>query len=359
MQNDLKKVVAYSTCSQLGYMVFACGLSSYSTSVFHLFNHAFFKALLFLGAGSIIHALLDEQDMRKMGGLAKVLPLTYISVLVGSLALMGVAPLAGFYSKDYVLESAYGMFEVHGAFAYWLGVLSVLFTAYYSIRLLLLVFVTGYRGSKYAAGLLKESSLGILVPLVVLSVISLLVGYLFRDMFIGLGTPFWGGSISEVRIHAIGVQSEFSLGMMKMIPLVFTVAGGTISFLLYSSSWGRRGLVPSTRVGYLVWVLLSNKWFFDTLYNEWICKNVLFLGYRVTYKMLDQGFLEFLGSVGLLHLVRRVSTTIGSVQSGYLYHMSLSIVVGFFVLCLLDIVPHGITWYILAVQIPFGVLLLL
>ena len=359
VQNDLKKVIAYSTCSQLGYMVFACGLSNYSASVFHLFNHAFFKALLFLGAGSIIHALLDEQDMRKMGGLAKVLPLTYMSILVGSLALMGVAPLAGFYSKDYVLESAYGVFEIHGTFAYWLGVLSVSFTAYYSVRLLFLVFVTEYRGSRSVVHSVGESSSGILVPMVLLSVTSLFVGYLFRDMFIGMGTPFWGGSLAEVSFHPIAVQSEFSLGLLKVVPLVFTFIGGLTSFLLYDSFWKKWSTIPRTRVGYLIQVVLSKKWLFDVLYNEWVCRYILFLGYRMTYKMLDQGFLEFLGPVGLTRMVRRIGLSVVSTQSGYLYHMSFFIVVGFSMLYLVCVIPYSMAWYILIVQVPFAVLFLL
>ncbi len=140
VQNDLKRVIAYSTCSQLGYMVFACGLSQYAVGVFHLMNHAFFKALLFLSAGSVIHALADEQDMRKMGGVVKLLPFTYAMMFIGSLALIGFPFLTGFYSKDVILEVAYAKYTVGGNFAYWLGVLSALFTSYYSFRLLFLTF---------------------------------------------------------------------------------------------------------------------------------------------------------------------------------------------------------------------------
>ena len=141
LQNDLKRVIAYSTCSQLGYMVFACGLSGYSIGVFHLANHAFFKALLFLSAGSVIHAMGDEQDMRKMGGLVRVLPYTYAMFFIGSLALMGFPFLTGFYSKDVILEIAYAHYTLHGHFAHWLGTLAAFFTAFYSMRLLYLTFL--------------------------------------------------------------------------------------------------------------------------------------------------------------------------------------------------------------------------
>src|SRR3989338_2795459 len=139
-QNDLKKVIAYSTCSQLGYMIFACGLSNYNLSMFHLINHAYFKALLFLAAGSVIHALADEQDMRKMGGLVKLLPYTYIMMLIGSLSLMGFPFLTGFYSKDVILELTYSKYTFSGNFAYCLGLISAFFTSFYSFRLLYLTF---------------------------------------------------------------------------------------------------------------------------------------------------------------------------------------------------------------------------
>lgn len=359
VQNDLKKVVAYSTCSQLGYMVFACGLSNYGASAFHLFNHAFFKALLFLGAGSIIHALLDEQDMRRMGGLAKALPLTYISMLIGSTALMGVAPLAGFYSKDYILENAYGIFEIHGTFSYWLGVVSVFFTAYYSMRLVLLVFITDYRGSRTGISSLSEGSVSLLLPLVALSVMSLLVGYLFRDMFVGLGTSFWNGALSELKFHSIVLQSEFSLGLVKVVPIVFTLAGGSLFLVLYQLLRKGWSCIPRTYFGYVLYLFLSRKWFFDTLYSEWVSRRILFLGYEVTYKLLDQGFLELLGSLGSSRLIREVSSKVSDLQSGYLYHMSFLVVLGFSVISFVCLLPSYLGEYLVLLWIPFGLIVLL
>jgi len=157
LQNDLKRVIAYSTCSQLGYMVFAAGLSTYSVSMFHLSNHAFFKALLFLGAGSIIHAMSDEQDMRKMGGLVKILPFTYAIMVTGSLALMGFPFLTGFYSKDVILEIAFGSFIFEGRMVHTLGYLAAFFTAYYSTRLIALTFLSVPNGSKHSFEHASES----------------------------------------------------------------------------------------------------------------------------------------------------------------------------------------------------------
>ena len=190
LQNDLKRVIAYSTCSQLGYMIFAAGLSCYSVSIFHLSNHAFFKALLFLGAGSVIHALSDEQDMRKMGGLVKILPFTYTAMLVGSMALMGFPFLTGFYSKDVILEVAYGSFTVEGRFVHTLGILAAFFTAYYSTRLLSLTFLRSVNGSRVAYENAHESPFAMMFPLFILSFGSLFIGYLSRDMMIGLGSDF-------------------------------------------------------------------------------------------------------------------------------------------------------------------------
>lgn len=191
-QNDLKRVIAYSTCSQLGYMIFACGLSSYSVTMFHLTNHAFFKALLFLSAGSIIHAMHDEQDMRKMGALNRVLPFTYTMILIGSFALIGFPLLTGYYSKDFILELACSKIHFTGNIAYWLGTLSVSFTTFYSYRLVFLTFLNSSRRSAGHARLYDaaEPNIFMALPLVLLSTASIFIGYLGKDMIIGLGSAF-------------------------------------------------------------------------------------------------------------------------------------------------------------------------
>lgn len=194
-QNDLKRVIAYSTCSQLGYMIFSCGISCYNVSMFHLTNHAFFKALLFLSAGSVIHAVSDEQDMRRMGSLLKFLPLTYSLMLVGSLALAGFPFLAGFYSKDFILEltqmSLYPNLNLnYGAFSCWLGSMSVFFTSFYSFRLIYLTFMNSTNSNRVIVNTIHESSFLMSLPLIILGIGSIFVGYLTRDFFIGLGTNF-------------------------------------------------------------------------------------------------------------------------------------------------------------------------
>merc|ERR1711957_1065489 len=190
VQNDLKKVIAYSTCSQLGFMMFACGLSHYYVGVFHLVNHAFFKALLFLGAGSIIHAVADEQDMRKMGGLKKLVPFTYSMMVIGSLALIGFPFLAGFYSKDVILEVAYGKYTLEGHFSYILGSLGAFLTAFYSTRLVYLTFLSRPNGYKPVICSAYDSSYQISASLFILAIPSVLIGFYAKDMIIGFGSDF-------------------------------------------------------------------------------------------------------------------------------------------------------------------------
>ena len=190
VQNDLKKVIAYSTCSQLGYMVFICGLSQYHLSLFHLANHAFFKALLFLSAGAVIHGIANEQDLRKQGGLLQIMPFTYIMFLIGSLALMGLPFLTGFYSKDIILENAISTFSLSGQFAYNLGIITAMLTAYYSFRLLYLAFYSKTRSNRTYVIKMHELPVIMAICLALLAKGSIFGGYFFREVFIGFGTPF-------------------------------------------------------------------------------------------------------------------------------------------------------------------------
>ena len=197
-QNDIKKVIAYSTCSQLGYMVLSCGLNNYSGSLFHLMNHGFFKALLFLSAGAIIHSMLDQQDMRRMGMLLKFLPVSYIMILIGSLSIMGIPFLTGFYSKDFILEYTYNSKTYINYFLYWLSILTAFLTSFYSIKLLYLTFYNIHNSyyfiiynKKKKIIEIKESGIFILISLIILFFGSIFIGYIFKDIFIGMGTDVW------------------------------------------------------------------------------------------------------------------------------------------------------------------------
>ena len=299
LQNDLKRVIAYSTCSQLGYRVFAAGLSGYTVSRFHLSNHAFFKALLFLGAGSVIHARADEQDRRKRGGLIKILPLTYIAILVGSLALRGFPFLTGFYSKDVILELAFGSFKVEGRFVHFLGSFAAFFTAYYSTRLLALTFLRPANGFRIAYENAHESPFKRAFPLILLSFFSLFIGYFSRDRIIGLGTDFWGNSIYIFPTKQYLLESEWLDSTIKLVPLCFSFGGAFIAFFQYTKTFDQLFFFKISTWGRSVYTFLNRKWFFDKVYNEWIASSLLRRSYVHTYQNRDRGFLEFFGPQGI------------------------------------------------------------
>ena len=328
LQNDLKRVIAYSTCSQLGYMVFACGLSNYSVGVFHLSNHAFFKALLFLGAGSIIHAVADEQDMRKMGGLKNLVPFTYSMMVIGSLALIGFPFLTGFYSKDVILEVAYGKYTTEGHFSYVLGTVGAFLTAFYSTRLLYLTFLSTPNGYKSVITFASDSSYQICVSLAILSIPSVLIGFYTKDMFIGLGTDFWGNSIFVLPKNMNMIDAEFIDHMFKILPVVLSLLGATTSFLLYTFSSKLLFQFKISFIGKKLYNFLNKKWFFDKVYNEYIGQFFFKFGYNISYKIIDRGIFEIFGPMGLSKSILNKSTLISNLQTGYLYHITLIMLIG-------------------------------
>jgi NADH-ubiquinone oxidoreductase chain 5 len=230
-QNDLKRVIAYSTCSQLGYMIFISGLSHYSVSLQHLANHAVFKALLFLSAGCIIHGLSDEQDMRKMGGISNLFPVSYTMILIGSLALVGFPFLTGFYSKDCILEIAIAKQTAVGNFCHFLGCSAAFCTAFYSFRLAFLTFANPTNAYKVYIQGAHEAPITMLIPLFILSLGAIFYGYLTRDLMIGLGSLFYNNVYSHYYNFCI-IDSEFLSALIKNIPFIFTCLGILLSFLL-------------------------------------------------------------------------------------------------------------------------------
>jgi NADH-ubiquinone oxidoreductase chain 5 len=316
VQNDLKKVIAYSTCSQLGYMVFSCGLSGYMVSLFHLANHAFFKALLFLSAGCVIHSMSDEQDMRRMGGLVKLLPLTYTLFLIGTLALTGFPFLTGFYSKDVILEIAYTKFDVSSLFSYWLGTLTAGFTAFYSFRLLFLTFISENNAYKSVMKNVHESSWVMIMPLMVLVFGSIFVGYLAKDLFLGLGSDAFLNSIYVHPKNLIFIDAEFIPYNIKLIPVIFSFSGIILCFLFYGFLIKFNAFLNIVynqhlqfiKVHHFLYKFFNKKWFFDTVYNLFIGYPLLKFGYNVTFKLMDKGVIEFFGPHGL---------TLMGYESGY------------------------------------------
>ncbi len=327
VQTDLKRVIAYSTCSQLGYMITACGLSAYHASIFHLSNHAFFKALLFLTAGSIIHALGNEQDMRKMGGIINFVPFSYCMVLIGSLALMGFPFLSGYYSKDVILEIAYAKFSVSGHFAFWLGSLSALFTSFYSIRLVFLTFLGEVNLTKNAVKNIHDAPPLMALPMALLSIPSIFIGYVSRDLFVGLGTPFWGNSLNYFSVdYDLYLSAEFLPFYIKIIPVLFSISGTILSIVYYQYFLSSFNILKANRVLYNVYNFLNKKWYIDKLYNELIIQHVLSSGYGFSYKAIDRGFLEVFGPTGLSSSLQGFTNQLDSLQTGLPYNYIRSIV---------------------------------
>ena len=318
LQNDLKRVIAYSTCSQLGYMVFACGLSNYSIGIFHLVNHAFFKALLFLSAGAVIHALNDEQDMRKMGGLVNLLPFTYTMILIGSLSLMALPFLTGFYSKDLILEVAFGQYLFTGNVAYWLGTISAVFTAFYSLRLLALTFLTYPNGPKINYLGTHEAPLIMAIPLVLLAIMSVFFGYVTKDLFIGVGTNFWGNSLFVHPNHVSLIEAEFAIPTFyKLLPLFGSLFGGGLALVLYHLFPLFTISLTENTLGRTLYRFLNQKYWFDNLYNNLILSKLLDFGYT-TNKTLDRGVIELVGPYGLVNVFKNASSKITSLDTGFI-----------------------------------------
>nr|YP_010620114.1 NADH dehydrogenase subunit 5 [Periphykon beckeri]WAX04150.1 NADH dehydrogenase subunit 5 [Periphykon beckeri] len=321
-QHDLKKVIAYSTCSQLGYMIFCCGLSCYNISLFHLFNHAFFKALLFLSAGSIIHATNNEQDMRRMGSFITFLPLTYSLMLIGSFALIGFPFLTGFYSKDVILEISNVFRNANltiylGIFACWLGTLAAFFTSFYSFRLLYLTFLNNFSNTRQFTKQLYESSFLTLIVLSILGICSIFIGYFFKEFFLGLGTDSWVHSLFFWPYFYYFLESEFIMLKFKWFPFIFTFLGFLFASILNLFSFK---FLKNLKIFNFFFFIINKKWFFDFFYNKLFVYPLLTFGYLISYKNLDRGFIELIGPFGFSQLVTRLIGFINVLQTSQLTH---------------------------------------
>ena len=347
-QNDIKRIIAYSTCSQLGYMIFACGLSSYDLGIFHLANHAFFKALLFLGAGSVIHAMADEQDIRKMGGLRKLLPFSYSVMVIGSLALIGFPFLTGFYSKDAILEVAFAKGGLYGNFSYILGSLAAWCTSFYSTRLLFLVFLSEPNGSRIVTINAREGSWLMGLPLVILSIITVVLGFLSRDLFVGFGTDFWGTSIFILPSHYCLLDIEFIPLNYKLLPLQASISGIVFAYLLHSIHLKNFYLLKRTKRFRTFYNFVSKKWYFDRLYNGFFVQNALFFCYHFTYKDVDRGVVEKIGPSGIIELTSEISNLIVFLQTGFIFHY---LYIFFVILFLLGLVWITLNYFVFVVVI--------
>lgn len=333
-QFDIKRVIAYSTMSQLGYMFFALGVGAYGAAMFHLVTHAFFKALLFLGAGSVIHAMHHEQDMRKMGGIWKKIPFTYVMMWIGSLALAGLPFFAGFYSKDVILEAAFGAHNNFGMFAFACGMAAAIMTAFYSWRLIIMTF-HGKPFDKKAADHAHESPLNMTIPLAVLAVGALFSGYLLYPYFVGHDMDhFWAGSlaVNEAIEHAHHVPQ-----WVKLAPIVAGLLGIALAYILYMVKPDAHKSVAKTFAP--LDKLFANKWYFDELYDRVFVKPA-FCKARLFWLYGDGAIINRFGPDGFAFVSQRVSKCFSFLQTGFVYHYALVMLVA--VIALFAYILYGV-----------------
>ncbi|MGB2051059.1 MAG: NADH-quinone oxidoreductase subunit L [Candidatus Puniceispirillaceae bacterium] len=333
-QFDIKRVIAYSTCSQLGYMFFAAGVSAYPAAMFHLTTHAFFKALLFLGAGSVIHALSNEQDLRNMGGIWRQIPVTYAIMWIGSLALAGFPFFAGFYSKDMILEAAYGAHTSVGLLAFWLGCAAALLTAFYSWRLLIMAFHGTPRASDEIMAHVHESPNVMTLPLVPLALGAIFAGWMGYDLFVGNHwQEFWGDSLFILPTHQAMEAAHHVPTWVKLLPIGLASAGVVGAYIAYVRlPWLPVSLADRTGALYQ---FLFNKWYFDELYDRIFVKPAVRCG-KLLWIRGDKGVIDHYGPDGLSAAVARLSGRLVQLQTGYVYHYAFAMMIGVVVL---------LTWY--------------
>jgi len=332
VQNDIKRVIAYSTCSQLGYMFVALGLGFYSAAIFHLFTHAFFKALLFLGSGSVIHAVSDEQDMRKMGGLRKLIPTTYWMMIIGTIALTGVGipatiiGTAGFFSKDAIIEGAFVGHNAAATGAFITLVIAAMFTSFYSWRLIFMTFHGKPRASADVMHHVHESPPVMLVPLFVLAVGALFAGVIFHDFFIGEGyEAFWKGALFTLTDNHILHEFHDVPMWVKLAPFVAMLIGFATAYQFYIRSPETPKRLAEQHHG--LYKFLLNKWYFDELYDFLFVRPAMRLG-RFLWKQGDGAVIDGLGPDGISARVVDVTQRVVKLQSGYLYHYAFAMLIG-------------------------------
>ena len=332
VQSDIKKIIAYSTCSQLGYMFFAAGVGAYSVAIFHLFTHAFFKALLFLGSGSVIHSFKDEQDINNMGGVRKKLPYTYALMVIGTLALTGFPFLSGFYSKDAIIEFAFLRGSSLGMFAAAIGVFTALLTSIYSWRLIFKTFHGNYNNSKVSIENMHESPLVMLIPLIILAIGAIFAGIAFKSLFIGheLSYEFWGSSIKFIEPLSKDHPPNWFLFLTPMLVVL------SIPFSYYLFVINKSFTNELVRMNKPFYKFLLNKWYFDEIYDFIFVKTSKNLG-RFLWKKIDGSIIDKFGPDGISKLIKYFSLRAVKFQSGFIYQYAFVMLIGFSLLLTLII----------------------
>ena len=324
VQTDIKKIIAYSTCSQLGYMFFAAGVGAYNVAMFHLFTHAFFKALLFLGSGSVIHSFKDEQDINQMGAVYKKLPYTYIFMIIGTLALTGFPFLSGFYSKDAIIEFAYLKGNTTGYYAAGIGIFTAVLTSIYSWRLIFKTFHGEYNNRKIDINEMHESPLVMLIPLFVLAIGAIFAGFLFKDLFIGHSEQnvFWGNSIKF--LNPLSIEHP-PLWFLLTTPILVLISIPLAYYLFVKNKDIPNRIVQSNKPLYN---FLINKWYFDELYNVLFIQSSKKIG-LFFWKIIDVKVIDKFGPDGVSLLIKNLSLRASKFQSGFIYQYAFMILLGF------------------------------
>ena len=323
VQTDIKKIIAYSTCSQLGYMFFATGVGAYNIAMFHLFTHAFFKALLFLGSGSVIHAFKDEQDINKMGGVWKHLPYTYAMMIIGTLALTGFPFLSGFYSKDAIIEFAYLRDNTTGYYAAGIGIFTAFLTSIYSWRLIFKTFHGDFNNEKMKINETHESPLVMLIPLVLLSIGAIFAGMLFKDLFAGHGlSSFWNQSIFFLE----PLSSEHPPTWFLLLTPILVTLSIPISYYLFVKN--KKVVEGIVQVNQPLYKFLKNKWYFDELYEVIFIKSSKTIG-SFLWKFCDVRIIDGFGPDGISNLIKKFSQKANKFQSGFIYQYAFVMLLGF------------------------------
>ena len=324
VQTDIKKIIAYSTCSQLGYMFFAAGVGAYNVAMFHLFTHAFFKALLFLGSGSVIHAFKDEQDINNMGGVWKKLPYTYVLMIIGTLALTGFPFLSGFYSKDAIIEFAYLKGNTTGYYAAGIGIFTAFLTSIYSWRLIFKTFHGEYNNKKVSISETHESPIVMLIPLVLLSIGAIFAGFLFKDLFVGHGGEyhFWAESIKFLKPLSIEHPPTWFLLLTPCLVLLSI----PIAYYLFV----RNKELPNeiANMNKPLYKFLLNKWYFDELYQIIFIQPSKKLGLFL-WKFCDEKIIDGFGPDGFSSFIKKCSIKANKFQSGFIYQYAFVMLLGF------------------------------
>ena len=356
-QQDIKKVIAYSTMSQLGMMVIAIGLSSYNLALFHLINHAFYKGLLFLGAGAVIHAVSDNQDFRKYGGLISLLPLTYTVMLLASLSLVAFPFMTGFYSKDFILESSFGQSNYSSISVYVIAVIGAMFTTLYSVKVLYLTFITNPNGPLINYKNAHEGDMFMTMPLILLSLFSVFFGYVTKDIFIGLGTNLFNDNSLFIHpLHEITLNTEFGVSyLFKLLPFIFTLSLSVLSIVLIEYIPVLVIYFKLNRLGYNIFSFFSLRFLVELIYNKFVSRTILDLGGQTT-KVLDKGSVEYIGPYGMGKLLFNLSKFLSKLDSGVVTSYALYILIGLISYMLIIYMVDNINLFIIIIYMLLNLL---